>query len=129
MFNLNVSGRFAGVWKRAAAKKIQQQETAREFWGLIAGFVLLRVVTSFVSIFSGFAFFNVNFAGLIDNATARIIAAVSLLAVIEVITAAFLFKFFKFVYCFKWSSAAAMFLGVCLFFSISFYTSTRHSVV
>lgn len=125
MFNLNVSGRFAGVWKRAAAKKIQQQETAREFWGLIAGFVLLRVVTSFVSIFSGFAFFNVNFAGLIDNATARIIAAVSLLAVIEVITAAFLFKFFKFVYCFKWSSAAAMFLGVCLFFSISFYTSTR----
>ena len=95
MFNVNISGRFAALWKKNAAAKIQQMETAREFWGLIAGFVLLRLLTSFVSIFSGFAFFRVNFAGVIDNPTARIIAAVGLLAVIEVITAAFLFKMFK----------------------------------
>lgn len=125
MFNVNISGRFAALWKKNAAAKIQQMETAREFWGLIAGFVLLRLLTSFVSIFSGFAFFRVNFAGVIDNPTARIIAAVGLLAVIEVITAAFLFKMFKFVFAYRWTAAVAMFVGVALFFSISFYTSTN----
>ena len=125
MFNLNVSGRFAALWKKNAAAKIQQMETAREFWGLIAGFILLRLLTSFVSIFSGFAFFRVNFAGVIDNPVARIIAAVGLLAVIEVITAAFLFKMFKFVFAYRWAAAGAMFAGVALFFSISFYTSTN----
>lgn len=125
MFNFDIGGRFASVWKKNAAKKIQVMETAREFWGLIGGFVLLRLVTSFVSIFSGFAFFNVTFAGLIDSHTARVFAAVALLSVVEVITAAFLFKFFKFVYAFKWQAAAAMFLGVALFFGVSFYTSTR----
>lgn len=125
MFNLNLSGRFAGIWKNAATKKIQRMETAREFWGLIAGFVLLRVVTSFVSIFSGYAFFRVNFAGLIDSEAARIFAAVALLSVIEVITAAFLFKMFKFVFSYRWAAAAAMFVGVALFYSISFYTSTN----
>lgn len=125
MFNVNISGRFAALWKKNAAAKIQQMETAREFWGLIAGFVLLRLLTSFVSIFSGFAFFRVNFAGVIDNPTARIIAAVGLLAVIEVITAAFLFKMFKFVFAYRWTAAVAMFLGVALFFGLSFYTSTR----
>ena len=125
MLNLNVSGRFAALWKKNAAAKIQQMETAREFWGLIAGFVLLRLLTSFVSIFSGFAFFRVNFAGVIDNPTARIIAAVGLLAVIEVITAAFLFKMFKFAFAYRWAGAGAMFVGVALFFSISFYTSTN----
>ena len=125
MFNFNVSGRFAALWKKNAAAKIQQMETAREFWALIAGFILLRLLTSFVSIFSGFAFFRVNFAGVIDNPAARIIAAVGLLAVIEVITAAFLFKMFKFVFAYRWAAAGAMFAGVALFFSISFYTSTN----
>jgi len=125
MFNLDVGGRFASVWKKNAAKKIQAMETAREFWGLIGGFVLLRLVTSFVSIFSGFAFFNVTFAGLIDSHAARVFAAVALLSVVEVITAAFLFKFFKFVFAYRWAGAGAMFLGVALFFGVSFYTSTR----
>lgn len=125
MFNFDVGGRFASVWKKNAAKKIQAMETAREFWGLIGGFVLLRLVTSFVSIFSGFAFFNVTFAGLIDSHAARVFAAVALLSVVEVITAAFLFKFFKFVFAYRWAGAGAMFLGVALFFGVSFYTSTR----
>lgn len=125
MLNLNLGGRFADVWKRTAAAKIQQMETAREFWGLIAGFVFLRVITSLVSIFSGYSFFRVNFAGVIEDPTARIFCAVGLLAVIEVITAAFLFKMFKFVFAFRWGAAVAMFLGVALFYSISFYTSTN----
>lgn len=125
MFNLNLGGRFADIWKKAAASKIQQMETAREFWGLIAGFVFLRLITSIVSIFSGFAFFRVNFAGIIDNPTARIICATGLLAVIEVITAAFLFKMFKFIFAYRWGGAVAMFIGVAIFYSVSFYTSTR----
>jgi hypothetical protein len=131
--NLNVFGgisekireTFAETWRRNAVTKIQRQETAREFGGLILGFVLLRLATSAVSIFSGWAFFNVELSALIANDTARELSAVALLAIIEAITAGFLFKFFKFIFAHRWGVAGAMLAGVAVFFFVSFHTSTR----
>lgn len=131
--NLNIFGGiaektreiFAETWRRNAVDSIQRYEVAREFWALILGFVLLRLATSAVSIFSGWAFFNVELSTLISDNTARQIIAVSLLGVIEVITAGFLFKFFKFIFSMRWGLAGAMLAGVAVFFFVSFHTSTR----
>lgn len=131
--NLNIFGGltektreiFAETWRRNAVTVIQRQETAREFYGLILGFVLLRLATSFCSIFSGWAFFNVELSALIADDTARKIAAVSLLCVVEIITAGFIFKFFKFIFSHRWALAGAMLAGVAVFFFVSFHTSTR----
>lgn len=130
--NLNIFGKsseklrniFADTWKNNAQTSIQRYDVAREFWALILGFIVLRLSTSFVSIFSGYAFFNVELCGVLPSETLRKIAAVLLLICIELITAGFLFKLFKFIFAQRWQLAASMLVGVCVFFFISFHTST-----
>lgn len=131
--NLNIFGgisekfrsAFAETWKNSAATAIQRYDVAREFWALIFGFIMLRLATSFVSIFSGYAFFSVELAGVLPSATLREVAAVALLVCVELVTAGFIFKCFKFVFAQRWQLAAAMLVGVGVFFFISFHTSTR----
>lgn len=130
--NLNIFGKsaekmrniFADTWKNNAATAMQRYDVAREFWALICGFILLRLATSFVSIFSGFAFFNVELCSVLPSDMLRKIAAILLLVCIELITAGFLFKLFKFIFAQRWQLAASMLVGVCVFFFISFHTST-----
>ena len=131
--NLNIFGgisekfrsMFAETWKNSAATAIKRYDVAREFWALIFGFIMLRLATSFVSIFSGYAFFRVELAGVLPSETLREVAAVALLVCVELVTAGFIFKCFKFVFAQRWQLAAAMLAGVGVFFFISFHTSTR----
>lgn len=118
------ANKFATYWEKTAYNKIQRYEVAREFWALILGFVVLRLATSAVSIATGYSFFNVELSGVIESPTVRKLAGVTLLAVVEIITAAFLFKFFKFVFSARYALAGAMLAGVGVFYFVSFHTST-----
>ncbi len=106
---------------------------AQKEWRIpIITFSLLKALTMFLSLIAGYTFF-VNFFNKIfnditigvNNNTLIIVLSAITLIIIELLTAVFLEKTFKFLYGRKFTAAIFVFFVVIIFYSISFYSSTN----
>lgn len=87
--------------------------------------LILKVGAMVFSIFAGFFYFENLFITILNSSVLSKLFAVAALLLIEVLTAISLSKFFKFGIRLKFKKATPILLLACLFFSISFVSSTN----
>jgi len=117
-----------------SANEIMTMHPVRKEWRIaIVALLIIKLLTMAFSLFGGWNFFNVMFYGLFNdlefsglnvNTVINVFAVITLIA-IELLTAVFLQKMFKFFYRHRFITALASGVVVALFYTISFISSTN----
>jgi len=116
------------------ANSIMTLHPVRKEWRIaIVSLMILKLLTMFFSLFGGWSFFsakfttvfqNLDFAGIKATTIISTLSIITLIA-IELLTAVFLQKMFKFYYRGRFITGLASMVVVGLFYSISFISSTN----
>lgn len=118
-----ISNYFANAVKNYALKNWRLYSFKQEWLSVIILVLLVKIVTSCISVFSGFYYLDSIFFGLFDSEFISKLFSVITLILIEGLTALFLSKFFKFLLRFnnlKWIFPLLFSFGL---FSLSFVIS------
>jgi len=117
-----------------AANEIMTMHPVRKEWRIaIVSLLIIKTLTMFFSLFGGYAFFDnkftqtlhgLLFAGYDVTPFIKVVTVITLLA-IEILTAVFLQKMFKFLFRSRFITGAASAAVVILFYGISFVSSTE----
>jgi len=122
MTKLNISG----LISKQATKQAKLHSFLVENQLIILLVFFLQLVTIGIAVFSGYNFFVAKFENLLEiNKAVIITVSVLFVLIIEILTALFLLKTFKFLYKGLVINAIAYFIGVLLFYSLSFYVATN----
>lgn len=118
-----ISNYFANAVKNYALKNWRLYSFKQEWLSVIILVLLVKIVTSCISVFSGFYYLDSIFFGLFDSECISKLFSVLALIMLEGLTALFLSKFFKFLLRFnnlKWVFPLLFSFGL---FSLSFVIS------
>ncbi len=108
-----------------ANKTMTLHPIKREWRVAIVTMLTAKLLTMIISMFAGYSFFYAYILPVAKNVFWTVIFSVVLLAGLEVLTAVFLEKTFKFFYRHRFLTAVASFIIVSGFYSVSFISSTN----
>lgn len=111
--------------QRTASKNWLLKTFLGEWQAIILIVLLIKLTTSFISIFSGFYYFKNLLLNLFNNERTSIVFAVVILALIELLANYLLSKFFKFALRVKLATASIILIFVVGVYSLSWQSSCR----
>ena len=108
-----------------ASSKMRIKPTKEEWFVVIMAAFVLKFITMAYSMYGAYYFFYNDFLTALKSDVLRDIASKTILVLIEIFVAGFLFKFFKFLFRQKKGQAAFALFGVVIFYAASVFTSVE----
>ena len=98
---------------------------SREWRTAIIVMIALKTLTMIVAMYAGYEFFYTTLLPIVEKPIVASACTVIIMAILEVLTAVFLSKFFKFILRKRFAPVIFSFLASLIFYSISFNAATK----